>query len=49
MKSKISVHQAYGPFLGINWRLIKQYGVPCVEAACKSGRDQKNRQYTTKW
>jgi transposase len=34
MKSKISVHQAYGPFLGI-MRLIKQYGGPRVEAACK--------------
>lgn len=34
MKSKISVHQAYGPFLGI-MRLIKQYGGARVEAACK--------------
>ncbi len=34
MKSKISVHQAYGPFLGI-MRLIKGYGGARVEAACK--------------
>ena len=34
MKSRISVHQAYGPFLGI-MRLIKEYGGPRVEAACR--------------
>jgi transposase len=34
MKSKISVHQAYGPFLGI-MRLIKEYGGARVETACK--------------
>lgn len=34
MKSKITIHQAYGPFLGII-RLIKEYGGERVELACK--------------
>jgi hypothetical protein len=34
MESKITIHQAYGPCLGI-LRLIKTYGKERVEAACK--------------
>lgn len=34
MKSKITIHQAYGPCLGI-LKLIKTYGGTRVEAACK--------------
>lgn len=34
IKSRITIHQAYGPFKGI-FRLIKDYGGPRVEAACK--------------
>jgi len=34
MKSKITIHQAYGPCLGI-LRLVKEHGGDRVEAACK--------------
>jgi len=34
MESKITIHQAYGPFLGI-LRLSSEYGSERVEAACK--------------
>ncbi len=34
MESKITIHQAYGPCLGI-LRLISSFGAPRVEAACK--------------
>jgi hypothetical protein len=34
MQSKITIHQAYGPCLGI-LRLITEYGAARVESACK--------------
>lgn len=44
MESKITIHQAYGPCLGI-LRLISSFGGPRVEAACKRALRGKKYNY----
>lgn len=44
MESKITIHQAYGPCLGI-LRLISSFGSHRVEAACKRALRGKKYNY----